>query len=432
MPDDEPLSSTVTESVTTETGVDKEVAASLNAQFEDFWKEEDQKTDGAPEAPGAAQETREKPEPRSRTETKAEPKLSVSEPKEVSDEEIEKWGDLDEDPQNPQIKKQFSDIKALWQADRAKARAMRQEVDKLSAELAETRKNTWTPEAKADYEHAASIRRKFDFASDPDFLARFHTPITQTYQNILNEAIDVLPDRGAAQAWAKYISENYTPDQLDRRWWQDSVIAKVPNEMDRASLLQSVTHLLKMQRERDTEINRVTNDKSSFDNWVKEKTEFTAKRVQEEVMAEIAIQEKKIQEVLKRDPAEAKTKEEREAIEKHNERFEKLNSYFQDCMKDLSANGPRAWVRQSVEATRAQYIEGLYKEKEKALKSAEAERDQLRSELEKIQGVRRRISHTTGTPPASKDKDSGKNGGLSIRDLDIRKSFEKFDWGDGT
>ena len=39
MADDEPLSSTVTETVTTDTGADKETAATLNANFEDFWRE---------------------------------------------------------------------------------------------------------------------------------------------------------------------------------------------------------------------------------------------------------------------------------------------------------------------------------------------------------------------------------------------------------
>jgi hypothetical protein len=429
--DDQPLSSTVTETVTTDTGADKETAATLNSQFEDFWNEEDKKTDGAPAAPGdgAAQETREEKAFRQERETKLE--IPKPEPKAVSDEEIDEL-DLPTDlaEKQPQIKKQFSDIKALWHQDRAKAKALRQEVDKLSAELTETKKNAWTPESKADYEHAASIRRKFDFASDPDFVSKFHEPVRQTFINILNETVDVLPDRNQAAAWAKYIADNYTPDQLDRNWWQNSVIAKIPNEMDRATVLQSVTNLLKMQRERDTEINRRTNDKSSFDNWLKEKTDFTAKRVHEEVMTEIGIQEKRIQEVLPRDATLAKTKEEKEAIEKHNERFTKLNGFFQDTMKDLSTNGPKAWVRASVEATRAQLLEGEYKTMEKELKATKAERDQLKTELDKISGARRRISHTTGTPPTTSGKD--KNGGLSIKDLDVRKSFDKFDWGDGS
>ena len=440
MPDEDPPlnSSTVTETVTTDTGADKETAATLNAQFEDFWKEEDEKAgDSAPAAPGegATQETKEskaetkraKPEtPELKVET-AKPSLET---KEYTDEEIDKL----ETPSHwrPEVIEQVKNLKDLWKADRARAKAESERAAKLEKDLAEARQNSWTPEAKADYEHAASIRRKFDFASDPDFVAKFHQPIHNTFQGILNEAVEALPDRAAAQAWAKYIAENYSPDALDKNWWNHSVIDKVPDEMDRAALRQSVTNLLKMQKERDTEITRRTNDKSSFDNWIKEKTEFTAKRVHEEIMTEIGIQEKRIQEVLPRDVEKAKTKEEREAIEKHNERFTKLNTYFQDTMKDLSNNGPKAWVRASVEATRAQLLEGEYRELEKELKSAKAERDQLRTELEKIAGARRKISHTTGTPPASSSKDSSKNGGLSIKDLDVRKSFEKFDWGDGT
>lgn len=435
MDDAPPLSSTVTETVTTDTGVDKATAESLNSQFEDFWKEEDAKTEGAPSAPGdgAAQETKE-----AKTETKRakpetpEPKVEtpkpITETKEYSDDDIDNLALTKSD--RPEAIEDFKQLKAGWKAERARAKAEAERAAKLEQDLAEARKNALTPEVKADYEHAAAIRRKFDFASDPDFVAKFHQPVHNTFQNVLDEAVQALPDRAAAQAWAKYIAENYSPDALDKNWWNHSVIDKVPDEMDRAALRQSVTNLLKMQKERDTEINRRTNDKSAFDNWIKEKTEHTAQRVSEEIMSEIAIQEKKIQEVLKRDPATAKNAAEREAIEKHNERFETLNSYFQTTMKDLSANGPKAWVRASVEATRAQYIEGEYKKLETELKSTKAERDQLRTELEKIAGARRKISHTTGTPPASSSKD--KNGGLSIKDLDVRKSFEKFDWGDGT
>src|SRR4029077_9662585 len=325
---------------------------------------------------GAAQETKEEKAPRRERQPKIEaPKPEKTE--ETSDEDIDKLelpSDLEE--KQPQISKQFRDIKALWHADRAKAKAEAERATRLEQELTQARQNSWTAEQKADYEHAAAIRRKFDFASDPEFQAKFHAPVQNTFHNLLNEAVDALPDKGAAQAWARYIAENYTPDQLDKNWWNHSVIDKVPDETDRAALHQSVANLLRMQRERDTEIQRRTQDKSAFDSWIQEKTESTAKRVHEEVMQEIGIQEKRIQEVLPRDAAQAKTKEEKEAIEKHNERFTKLNSYFQDTMKDLSSNGPRAWVRASVEATRAQLLEGEYKSMEKELKATKAERDQ--------------------------------------------------------
>ena len=432
MPDDiDPLpSSTVTETVTTDTGADKETAATLNAQFEDFWEEEDKKTDGAPEAPGAAQETKDKPEARSRTETKPEPKTPASEPKEYTDDEIDKITTPNEFNENPESQKQFKDIKALWHQDRAKAQALRQEVDKLSAELMETKKNAWTPEAKADYEHAASVRRKFDFASDPEFQAKFHQPITNTFHSVLNEAVEALPDRAAAQAWARYIAENYAPDALDKGWWNHSVIDKIPDETDQAAVRQGVANLLRMQKERDTEINRRTTDKSAYDNWIKERDESRAQYTQKEVMAEIGIQEQKIKEILKKDPSEAKTPAEREAIEKHNERFEKLNGHFQETMKDLSFNGPRAMVRAAVQATKAEYMEGEYKKVEEELKATKKERDQLRAELDKISGARKRISHTTGTPPAPSGKEKNGNNGLSIKNLDVRQAFDNYQWGD--
>ena len=58
------------------------------------------------------------------------------------------------------------------------------------------------------------------------------------------------------------------------------------------------------------------------------------------------------------------------------------------------------------------------------IKSLRSERDQFKTELDKIHGARRKLSQTTGTSPAPAKKDTG----LSIRDLDIRKAFDNFDW----
>jgi hypothetical protein len=435
MADDPPISTTVPETVTVDTGADKESLGNLNEHFADFWKSEDEKVEAAPAAPeapgeGAGQETAKAP-----AETKpdlGETKAPVPETKppskEITDEEIDKM----ETPPHwrPEVIERIKNLKDLWKGDRARARAEAERAAKLQADLEEARKNSWTPEARADYEHAASIRRKYDFVSDPEFIQKFQAPIVNQYKNVLEEAIGVLPDRAAAQAWAEHIFQNYKPDQLDRNWWLNSVIAKVPNELDRASLLQNVTELLKSQRDRDNEITRRTNDKSSFDNYVAEKVQNTTARVQEEIMAEIGVQEKRIQEVLPRDINQAKTTEERRAIEEHNERFTRLNTFFQDSMKDLSLHGPRAWVRISVEATRAKLLDEEIKAVTEEAKSLRAERDQYKAELDKISGARRRISHTSGTPPSTgKDKS---NGGLSLSNLDVRKAFESFNWEDGS
>jgi DNA repair exonuclease SbcCD ATPase subunit len=147
-------------------------------------------------------------------------------------------------------------------------------------------------------------------------------------------------------------------------------------------------------------------------------------------MAEIRIQEQKLKDILKKDPTDAKTREEREAIEKHNEEFERYNGHFQGVMKDLSFNGPRAMVRAAVLATKAEWIEDKYKQAEAELKTVKAERDQYRTELDKIAGVRRKLSSTTGTSPASSAKKNGT--GLSVKDLDIRKAFDSYDWGENT
>jgi hypothetical protein len=323
---------------------------------------------------------------------------------------------------------QFSQIKEALTAERARRKLEAERTKTVEAQLNEARQNAWTPEQKADYEHAAQVRRRFDFVSDPEFLQRFHAPVQQGFESVLEEAVEALPDKAAARQWADYIKQNYRPDQLDKDWWLNSVAAKVPNELERTQLLNSITQLRHMQRERDNEISRRTNDKSSFDNWINEKAQFTHQRVQEEIMSEIGTQEQRLAEIMPRDIASAKTNEERQAIEAHNDRFNRLNQKFQGFMKDISANGPRGWVRASVEATRALLLDEEYKSLASELKSVKAERDQLKKEIDKITGARRKLANTTGTPTPS----ANKNGNLSVKNLDVRQAFEKFDWGENT
>jgi hypothetical protein len=437
MPEDNPpISTEVPETVTIDTGADAKQLGDLNKEFSDFWAEEDkpETQTTAPSAPdaGAGQETKEakqpaapkgepKPEP---VKAKAEPPPKTEAPKEFSDAEIDQL----ELPSHvhPNLQADFKKVKEHWKADRARIKAMEAKASQLQNELAEAKQNAWTPEQKADYEHAATIRRRFDVASDPEFTAQFHTPITQNFQSVIQEAVNYLPEREAAVAWAQHILDNYNPDQLSKTWWDKSVIAKVPDEMDREALRSSVTKLLQMQRQRDVELQRRTQDRSAYDNWMQEKTTASAERIKSEIMAEIGEQEKQLGDVLPRDIEQAKTAEERSAIEAHNERFNRLNKHFVDMMQDISKTGPRAWVRASVAATRAMYLEEEYHKLEEEHKSVKDERDQLRAELDRIAGARRKISHTTGTPPAT----SKSNSGLSIKDLDVRKSFDKYDWGE--
>jgi hypothetical protein len=434
MPDDtNPITTTVPETVSVDTGADKESIASITDSFSDFWKEEDAK-EGAPEekpsdapaapaAPGegAAQETRDTEPAVSGAETKP----RSSEP-ELSDEEIDR---MQLPPTaRPEHIADFRKMREQVIMARKQFRAEAAEKAKIEAQLNEARQNAWTPEQKADYEHAAQVRRRFDVGSDPEFLQRFHVPVQQTFENVLEEAVEALPDKQAARQWADHIKANYRPDQLDKNWWLNDVAAKVPNELERTQFLNSVSQLHRLQRERDAELSRRSGDKSSLENWITEKNQFTAQRVQQEIMSEIGIQEQRLAEIMPRDVTQAKTAEERQAIEAHNDRFNRLNEKFQGFVKDILANGPRGSVRTSVEATRALVLDEENKSLASELKSVKTERDQLKKELDKITGARRKLSQTTGTPPASANK---KDGGLSIRDLDVRKAFDKFSWDDG-
>jgi hypothetical protein len=438
MPEDSPpLSTTVTETVTTDLGVSKENQADLNKSFQDFWAETDKAPaeggTAAPEAPAAPVSAPQKEAATPATTTTEPPPEPPKEgaatppPEPVDIDKLELTAGAY--TPRPEHQEQFKRVKELWKIDQRRAEEAARKAQTLENELAEARKNAWTPETKADYEQAVEIRRRFDFMSDPEFQQKFHAPVRTQFERILDEAVQVLPDRQAAQQWAQHIKQNYGPDAVNRDWWLNSVVAKVPNELDRTTLLNSVSKLLDLQKDRDGEITRRTNDKSSFDNWIQEKTNITAGRVHQEIMDEIGKQEPRIKEVLPVDVSQAKTVDERAAMEAHNERFKNLNNFFLSQVQDLSKHGPRAWVRVAVEATRSMIMNDQIVNLEKELKDTKGERDRYKTELEKITGARRKLAQTTGIQPSAAE--TKKNGqGLSVKDLsDPRKAMSSY-WDD--
>jgi hypothetical protein len=428
MADDAPISTTVPETVTVDLGVDKGQLGDLNKSFSDFWGEQDTGEaappvkEAAPAAPAAPETPTKEVTPQEEVSPKETVPATGTAPEPVDIDKLELTGTYTPRPEHAE---QFKKIKELWKTDQRRANEALQKAQAMEQELAQARQNSWTPETRADYENAVQIRRRFDFMSDPEFLKQFHTPVRSQFERILDDAVNVLPDRAAAQQWAQHIKANFGPDAVNRDWWLNSVVAKVPNELDRTTLLNSVSKLLDLQKDRDSEITRRTNDKASFDNWINEKSQRTAQQVESEIMAEIGEQEKRISQVMPVDVSQAKTSEERAAMEAHNARFQKLNDFFVSQVKDISQHGPRAWVRVAVEATRSQIMNEQIINLEKENKELKAERDQYKTDLEKITGARRKLAQTTHTQASGEPKKNGQ--GLSIKDLgDPRKSMQNF------
>lgn len=419
---DAPISTTVPETVTVDTGADSEQLGDLNKAFSDFWGEQDTGTPAPKEEPPPAPEAPDVPEIPKEKPPATEPTKEAAPVERVDIDKIELTG---EHTPTEEHKGQFNKVKDLWKADQRRLEEAQRQLLQTQNELVQARQNAWTPETKADYEHAVQIRRRFDFMSDPQFLQQYHQPVRAQFERILDEAVQVLPDRQASIAWANHIKQNYGPDSVNREWWLNSVVAKVPNELDRTSLINRVSKLLELQQDRDSEITRRTNDKSSYENWNNERTQAMAQNVQNELMAEIGVQEKRIQEVMPVDVSTAKTADERQAMEAHNERFKNLNNFFVSQVQDISKNGPRGWVRVAIEATRAMIMNEQIINLEKELKEVKSERDKFKNDLDKINGARRKLTQTT---PATTTSEAKKNGqGLSIKDLsDPRKGMNAF------
>jgi len=452
MPDDNPpISTTVPETTTIDTGADPESIATLKASFEDFWKDQDQgqPEPKAPAAPGPAQETKPVKEAAPPATEKVEAKVErviqprekspvAESPKEYTDDEIDAITLIP--GQRPEIYDQFKSVKDKWKADRALLRTQEERHKAIEAQLAEARVNQLTPELKADYEHAAGIRRRVDFFSDPEFQNKFQVPLIKQYHDILDEAGSMLDDPREGARWAAEVKANWqTPDTLgdtmekQRQWWSYSVIAKIPDPMNQQQIIAQVNKLYGMQKDRNAELYKHTSDQGSYDNLIKERKANTDKWTQDEIVAESKVQEARFKEYLPRDVSSAKTKEERAAIEEHNDRFQKLNQIFINTLQDQLTNGPKAWVRAAVETARTQLALSENAQLAERNKYLEGEVARLQTDLDKIMGARRKLAQTSGTTPTPTGTKASQNGqGLSLSDLDVRKSFRNFDWGDGS
>jgi predicted RNase H-like nuclease (RuvC/YqgF family) len=193
--------------------------------------------------------------------------------------------------------------------------------------------------------------------------------------------------------------------------------------MERDALMRSVNDLLKHQTERASALQELTHDKSAYQNFTAEKAQFTQQYNQQEILAEIREQETRLKDFLPVDVAQAKTTDERRAMESHNERFNQLNKFFTDTLTDISKS-PRGWVRGAIEATRSQIMNQQIINLEQELKELKTERDQLKRDMEKINGARRKITHAAPTT-AEGIKKNGQ--GLSLKDVaDPRKALSAY------
>jgi hypothetical protein len=428
------------ETVTVDTGADPESIRRLNDSFADFWKETDDKDkEAAPPAPepAPAKETAkalEKPvgievQLDSKPEVETSPAKTAPEPsKEIPEADIEKM-ELPSDATH-ESRQHFKRIKELWISDKKRLAEEQHRAKELEIQLSQARENLLTPELKADYEHAVQIRRKFDVSSDPEFVNRYDRPIEKQFHAILEEAVQALPDRQEAIKWAEDIKNRYGPDKpaherLTRDWWLNSVVNRVSNDLERDSLLSSVKDLLRLQRDRGQELARLSENQEAYHNFKQENDKQAQIQLEGQIKAEIAAQEARIKEVLPVDVSQAKTTEERKAMEEHNQRFKDINERFMSSMTDLTRNGPRAWVRASIELTRTHMMEEKISSLQKDLNDTRSERDQLKKDLEKISSARRKISNTYGTHSSADTKKNGQ--GMSIKELsDPRKSMAAY------
>jgi hypothetical protein len=378
-------------------------------------KPEAKKLEEKPKGP-VKEEKKEAPKVEAKPEAKAEAKAELKgEAEEEADPELDA---LQPDPNSrPENRTGFQVLKAKAkgyksQAHKTKAEleSIRKEVEARDKQLEELRKAPVPPEIQkeleatrkraADAEHRA---RLVDLENDRQFKSEYDDKITAFYHEILDDCVRLKGNSPEIRQWADHLKANVSPYKLDREWWKKGVVNAFEDEDDRSEKNEQAKQLLSLMKVREKKLEEFKKDPDKLQKYNQERyqtywNDIYIPRVKQhaldtapKILGGWGVQ---------KDPAQAKTDEEKAEVVEHNKTYQVLYDAMQDVISkinDPSETRPQSHAVVALQAVKAiklqQDVERLTKElegKSTTLKTTEetmkAELEASKAEVERLQG----------------------------------------------
>lgn len=367
----------------------------------------------------------EKTKPREGEPPPAKEAAPAGHPDDEPDEELDKL-QLHPDSR-PETVASFRDVRGMLKVERKLAGQLRERVEKAESELAKARSTARPvndPEVQKELEDLRTFRTRHQVFDDTGYQQQFEQPVRTIFDDVIKDIKGLAPDQAQAEEWERQIRAA-GPDRLDRNYWNEGVLQQCSDPLHKERLVRKISLLLDAQEKRNNFRAQMASEPDAYERFRNQQ----AADYWQGFTTEAEDEAKKIIPGLgewasPKDIALAKTAQERSAWEAHNKTYKEYEDVFQKALTDAATQGPRGMTRIAVQAVLAEKYKRDVDTLTNQLKKAQAELRVAQDELNKIAGVRAKVSQASGASSAAKSEEKPRRRlGESVEE-----AFAKHDW----
>jgi len=335
------------------------------------------------------------------TESKTPPAETPPPPTHPDDEPDEELDQLRLHPDSrPETVDAFRNARGAAKTARKASRELRDRVeaqDKRIKELEGTSRPVSDPQVQAELTQLRDFRQKHQVYDDTGYHVTYEKPVRDLFDDIIKDVITLAPDKTQAEEWEKQM-RSAGPDRLDRNYWNEGVINQCSDPLHKDRIVRKVSQLLEAQEKRNAFRSQMAAEPDSYEKYRQQQ----ASDYWGQFSSEAEDEAKKIVPTLgewasPKDPALAKSTDERTAFEAHNKRYKEYEDLFQKALTEVATQGARGMTRVAMAAVHGEKIRRDLDTANAKITKLQADLKAAQDELNKIAGVRSKATVSSGT-----------------------------------
>jgi hypothetical protein len=243
-------------------------------------------------------------QPEQQNPTEIDPEISaIEQPRNLSEKNQSNWRKLQEAASN--YKKKAEEVENI--------RKQLSEIEEMSKAIPE------------NYDELKKFRAFFDLQNDSDFQEKYDSPIKTAKENIYA----IMKRHGAPDEVIQSIERAGGPEKINQQWWVENAINKLPLT-EGEKLKRSLVDMVDLQEKRQEELQKSVANVAEYYQKRGEEAHSWYENQEKEIETYIRsrIKEQNAEWAMRKEIPKAATKEQAEAITRHNKQVDQLEQYF--------------------------------------------------------------------------------------------------------
>lgn len=299
--------------------------------------------------------------------------------------------------------KALKEVAKRERGETLKERQAREAAEKRIAELEEQLKSPKIPEdVENELKELRQLRKQINIENDPEFQQKYQAKLSEHEA----KALDILVDAGMTPKTAEWVksrggviamskSKAKMPDgqMTEMEWIEEVVLPKTP-AVHRERVMRRIADALELADEMGAEIEKAKAEAPQRQKAQMEQVQKMFEEGKEEALAALGDMAK-----LKDIPKDA-TPEDKEKLEKHNQRVQKAEARFAEML--TKSQNPKEAAKVLVMASRSEYLDDFSKDQGAELEKTRKALAELQERYDRVKSSGNHSHSTAAAPPTSK------------------------------